>query len=226
MKLNESTPNIEISADLEEKFFSGADQGMIFEILRSKMYSNSVLSICREISCNARDAHREVGKPEVAIHITLPSALDPYYRIKDFGPGISPDRMENVFIKYTASTKRIDNVQTGGFGLGAKTPFSYTDSFAICTNYDGIQYSYACIIDETKVGKLILTSKSATTEENGTEILIPIREKNFNEFYSYTEQACRHWKVKPIIKGGSIAWGTQQPILEGNKWAIVASKNL
>jgi len=225
MILNSYTPNIEVSADLEEQLFSIGDVGVVFDILRNKMYANNILAICREISCNARDAHREVCKPDEPIHITLPSALDPYYRIKDFGPGISPDRMENIFIRYGMSTKRDNNIQCGSFGMGAKTPFSYTDSFAIVTNYDGIQYSYACIIDETKVGKLILTSKSATTEENGTEILIPIKEKNFNEFHLYTEQACRHWKVKPIISGGNINWDIQAPILEGNKWAIVASKS-
>jgi len=44
--------------------------------------------------------------------------------------------MENVFLKYAASTKRDSNTQTGGFGLGAKTPFAYTDSFVIKTVCD------------------------------------------------------------------------------------------
>src|SRR5271163_3034575 len=131
MKLNETKPYYESSGDLEEHFFSIKDQGMIFDILRSKMYSNPILAICREITSNARDAHREVGKANVPIHIQLPSNLQPEYRIKDYGPGISPDRMLNIFIKYTASTKRDDNIQTGGFGLGAKTPFAYSDQFLV-----------------------------------------------------------------------------------------------
>src|SRR5665213_3254503 len=118
MKLNEAKPFFESSQDLEEHFFSIQDQGMLFDILRSKMYSNPILAICREISSNARDAHREAGKPELPIEIHLPLGLEPYYSIKDYGPGISPDRMINIFIKYTASTKREDNMQTGGFGLG------------------------------------------------------------------------------------------------------------
>src|SRR6185369_4300729 len=110
MKLNETKPYLEMSGELEEQFFSIQDQGMIFDILRNKMYSNPILAICREISCNARDAHREVGATEVPVHIHLPNTLEPYYKVKDFGPGISPDRMSNIFIKYTASTKREDNV--------------------------------------------------------------------------------------------------------------------
>jgi hypothetical protein len=225
MKLNEVSPYLETSGELEEQFFGVQDQGMLFDILRKKMYSNPILAICREISCNARDAHREVGTPEVPIHIHLPTTLEPYYKIKDFGPGISPDRMSNVFIKYTASTKRSDNLQTGGFGLGAKTPFSYSDTFSIITVVDGIKYNYNCFIDETKVGKLMLASESPTTEKNGTEIIIPVLDKNWNEFKSWTESACRFWDVKPIIKGDEIRWEKIEPLLEGNQWAIVKSKD-
>ncbi len=225
MKLNEVNPYLETSGELEEQFFGVQDQGMLFDILRKKMYSNPILAICREISCNARDAHREVGKQEVPIHIHLPNHLEPYYKIKDFGPGISPDRMSNVFIKYTASTKRTDNIQTGGFGLGAKTPFSYSDTFSIITVVDGIKYNYNCFIDETKVGKLMLASETPTKEPNGTEIIIPVLNKNWNEFKSWTEQACRHWDVRPIIKGDEITWDKVDPLLEGKGWAIVKSKD-
>lgn len=225
MKLSETRPYLETSGELEEQFFSIQDTGMIFDILRNKMYSNPILAIAREISCNARDAHREVGTPEVPVHIHLPNSLEPYYKVKDFGPGISPDRMSNIFIKYTASTKRDTNVQTGGFGLGAKTPFSYSDTFSIVTNHDGIQYNYTCSIDETKVGKLMLFSSTPTKEKNGTEIKIPVLPKNFTEFATWTEQACRHWAVKPTIKGGTINWQENKKILEGNKWAITASQD-
>jgi hypothetical protein len=193
---------------------------MIFDILRSKLYSNPILAICREISCNARDAHREVGTPDIPIHIHLPNINEPYYKVKDFGPGISPDRVSNIFIKYTASTKRQDNIQTGGFGIGCKTPFSYTDSFSITTNVDGTQYHYNCFIDETKIGKLALLHEAPTSEPNGTEIQVPVLSKNFYEFENYTEQACRHWDVKPIIKGSSINWKKVNYVLEGKKWAI------
>lgn len=223
MKVDNVRPNIETSGDLERQMFSIQDQGMIFDILRNKMYSNPILAICREISCNARDAHREVGKMDVPVEITLPSGLDPNYRIKDFGPGISPDRMSNIFIKYTASTKRDDNTQTGGFGLGAKTPFSYSDTFTIITNYNGTKYQYSCFIDSTKVGELALMNQSATKDPNGTEIIIPVKHADFHNFSNWTEHACRHWSVKPIIKGGTIVWQEINKIIEGDQWAIINS---
>lgn len=225
MKLNETKPHFETSGDMEEQFFSIQDQGMIFDILRNKMYSNPILAICREISCNARDAHREVGTPEVPIHIHLPNNLEPYYKIKDFGPGISPDRMLNIFIKYTASTKREDNIQTGGFGLGAKTPFSYSDSFSIVTNHNGVKYNYGCAIDETKVGKMALLNKSSTSEPNGTEIIIPVKPMDFKAFSDWTEHATRHFDVKPVIKGNTLNFQPIEKIIEGNKWAIARNSD-
>lgn len=223
MKLSDIRPNLETSQDLEEQFFSIQDQGMIFDILRGKMYSNPILAICREISCNARDAHREVGKNNVPIEIYLPNNLEPYFKIKDFGPGISPDRMSNVFIKYTASTKRSDNIQTGGFGLGAKTPFSYSDSFSIVTNYNGTAYNYSCVIDPSRVGKLLLLSETPTKESNGTEIIIPVKSADFHNFNQWIENATRHWDIKPVFRGGTVNYQVHKKILEGNKWTFAAN---
>lgn len=220
MKLSDTKPNIETSGELEEQFFSIQDQGMIFDILRNKMYSNPILAICREISCNARDAHREVGTPEVPVHVYLPNNLEPFFKIKDFGPGISPDRMSNIFIKYTASTKRGDNIQTGGFGLGAKTPFSYSDTFSIITNFNGIKYNYSCFIDETKVGKLALFSQSPTDDPNGTEIIVPVKPTDFNSFRDSAERSMRHWQTLPVVKGASVNWNIPQRFLEGTDWFI------
>lgn len=224
MKLNQVRPTVETSGELEEQFFSIEDQGMIFDILRNKMYSNPILAICREITSNARDAHREV-KQTAPVEITLPNHLEEYYKVKDFGPGISPDRMTNIFIKYTASTKRGDNSQTGGFGLGAKTPFAYSDSFSVITVVDGIKYDYSCFIDETRVGKMVLLHQGPTNEPNGTEIVIPVKSADYGNFVTYTERACRHWDVKPKIKNGTITWNTLHKIVEGNRWAIAKSEN-
>lgn len=223
MKLNESRPTIESSGGMVEQMFAIEDTGMIFDILRNKMYSDPIRAICREISSNARDAHREVGKESVPCEITLPNTFEHFYKIKDFGPGISPERMSNVFIKYTGSTKRNDNTQTGGFGLGAKTPFSYNDEFVINTVHNGVKYSYNCFIDETKVGKLVCMNESPTTEPNSTEIEIPVKSKDFRKFYDDTEFVTRHWDVKPTIKGATITYQKISPSLKGNSYAICKS---
>lgn len=220
MKLNIERPNIELSDGLDGSFFSVADLGMIFDILRNKMYSNPILAICREISCNARDTHRVVGKQDVPVEITLPNTLEPFYKIKDFGEGISPERIESIYVKYTSSTKRNDNLQTGAFGIGSKTPFSYSDQFSIETIYDGIKYNYACVIDETKVGKLVKLSSEPTDQPNGTEIIIPVKSQDFKAFKAGTEFTTRHWDVKPVIRGDKFEYPEFNFTLSGDKWAI------
>lgn len=226
MKLHDVKPVIESSGEMEEQFFSIHDMGMIFDILRNKMYSNPIQAICREISCNARDAHREMNKSDVPCKIVLPNSLEPHFKVKDFGPGISPDRMANVFLKYTASTKRDDDLQTGGFGLGAKTPFSYSDSFTIETVVDGTKYNYICFIDETKVGKLNIMSSEPSTEPNGTEIIIPVKSQDFKFFADNIEFVTRHWDVRPIVTGSNyFKYQDISANLKGKNWAIAKSDN-
>jgi hypothetical protein len=144
MRLPEADVTVETGGAGSEKSFGIGNEGLALSILRDKLYSNPIRSICREISCNARDAHREVGTPDRPIEIYLPNALDPHLKIKDYGPGITPERMDNVFIMLCNSTKNGDNLQTGGFGLGAKTPFAYTTQFSVITITPEIWGGFEC----------------------------------------------------------------------------------
>ena len=225
MKLSDIRPTVETTGQMVNQLFSIEDTGAIFDILRNRMYSDPIRAICREITSNARDAHREVGKEDVECEITLPSAFDKFYKVKDFGPGISPERMATVFIRYTASTKRDDNKQTGGFGLGAKTPFSYSDTFTIVTIVDNIKYHYACFIDPTKVGQLSLLRTEGTSESNGTEIIIPVKSEDFNKFAIDTEFVTRHWDVKPILHGRHVQYKSIVSTLEGSGYKICKSND-
>ena len=98
--------NTETSSTFKTSSFGIGDEVVILQILRSKMYSNPIRTICQEVMSNARDAHYEVGTPKKPIEVTLPNALAPSFVVKDYGPGITPDRMSNVFVKYGCSTKR------------------------------------------------------------------------------------------------------------------------
>lgn len=227
MELNVKPVEIESSGIIEEDQFGIADMGFILHILRKQMYSNSIAAICREITCNGRDAHREIGKNDVPIQISLPNALEPDWRCRDFGPGITPERMKNVFIKYAASTKRGDNIQTGGFGLGAKTPFGYSDQFVINTfTQEGdkrIKRTYVALIDESRRGKVSLMETCETDEPTGTEIVVPVESKDFDRFRSETHFCTRHWDTKPIIHGGKIEYDDFTPdkiVLEGTNWFL------
>lgn len=177
-----------IGAEKRSKF-SIEENGVMFDILRDKMYSNKIGSIVREIASNSRDANRESGRADKAVSIIITEqyseALADQYCIvfRDSGVGISPNRMDNVFIKYGASTKRSTDSQTGGFGLGAKTPFAYTDSFYIHTvavDDEGTKksYFYNALIDSSGGGDMVLLESEISNEMTGTDIIIPLVESS------------------------------------------------
>ena len=207
MKLVKEKGTVETSGDFKEIEFGVKEQdmGIILEILRSKMYSNPVGAISREIASNARDANREAGNEKTPIQITIQDSpflgSDLSIIFKDSGPGISPERIADVFVNYGSSTKRDSNKETGGFGLGAKTPFSYADNFSIITVFNKRQYIYTAAIEGQSRGKLYKVSDEPTDEENGTSIVIPIQERDRSAFENEMYRATFFWKVRPIYKG-------------------------
>lgn len=229
MKIQTNNENkLETFGAKSEESFGIGDTGFILNLLRSQLYSNIKRTIVQEYMCNARDAHREVGTPNKKIFVTLPTSFDPYWKVRDFGLGISPDRMSNVFIKYGNSTKRGSNVETGGFGLGAKSAFGYKDSFIVNTFIDKVKRSYSAVIDETEEGVLQLLSETPTTEPNGTEIIIPIEQKDIHQFITETLSVLRHWKVYPEIKNlgqNHYLQSQVEPnrVLSGTRWFIEPS---
>ncbi len=200
MKLQSHNNKLETNSESESQDFSIGDPSVIIDILRNRMYEHKVRSICQELISNARDAMREVGKTN-GFEVVVPTRLNPVFKVRDFGPGIAPDRMSNVFIKYGASTKRGTNGQTGGFGIGAKSPFAYTDSFSIVTFIDGIKRAYIAHIGVNNQGRLDLVSTDTTEEENGTEIQVAVKSMDIEEFRTAIFRAVYFWNDKPILKG-------------------------
>lgn len=227
MKFEMESVEMESSGAISESQFGIKDMGFILHLLRSKIYSDIKKAICQEYTCNARDAHREAGKAEIPIEITLPTHFESNFRVRDFGNSISPENMIKVFIQYGASTKRESNAFTGGFGIGCKTAFGYTDAFIVNTFINGIHRSYSCVIDDTRCGKLVLLSETATTQPNGTEIVVPIEARDISSFIKETHRSCRHWDVKPIIHGGAVEWNdfTGNILLEGTNWFVTRDLN-
>lgn len=153
---------------------------LLFQMLRTNLYSDLYGSIIREVVSNVQDAHTEAGKKDAIGEIEWVNenrllGVDCQLIIRDFGIGLSPERMETVYGNYLSSTKRGDNDSIGGFGLGSKVPFAYTDSFFVETVSDKIKYRYLCYIDETQLGAISLLGKESVERCNGTEIIIPIK---------------------------------------------------
>ena len=157
-----------------------SNTGILFSILSENLYSDIYGSIIRELVSNAWDANKEAGngnKP-VYVHFNGSTETDSaHISIVDCGPGISEDRVEKIYGKYLASTKRDTNEQIGGWGLGSKTPLAYNDYFQISTVCDGKKYIY---IMRKGISNTILEllHTSNTDEANGTQIKIYMKEED------------------------------------------------
>lgn len=149
----------------------------MLRMLSENFYSNPIDSIVREITSNCFDSHIE-AEVDDAVRIKMYwDEEGEYISFIDVGVGLSPDRIDKIFMNYFSSTKRDTNDLIGGFGLGSKSPLSYQDHFYIFTNFDSIRYQYIYSKGEERPELDLLTSDE-TTERNGTEIRIYIKEEN------------------------------------------------
>ena len=173
--------------------FGIGNEPMIIEILRSRLYSNPIQVLVQEYISNARDANREAQATR-PIRIVAPTIIEPVLKIRDFGPGIDPQRMATIFSQYGNSSKRNDNNMLGGFGIGAKSAWAYTDAFTLITFVDGTAYHYVAHIAENKTGLLDLISETPTDETNGTEIHVAVKTGDVHLFEAAIRRAVTYWE--------------------------------
>lgn len=184
----------ESTTESKKMRLSADASAMVFQIFTKNVYSNPIGTIVREITSNCFDSHVEanVNLP-VEIKLTYDSITKTHYvSFIDYGVGMSPDRIDNVYSVYFESTKRDNNNQIGGFGIGGKTPLAYKrfigtsdndydNSFYIITNYNGIKYTYT-IYEGPDSPVVSLLDTQDTTDGNGTEIRVPVLEKDIYKF--------------------------------------------
>ena len=162
---------------------------LLMEVLTSRMYTNKLTAVIREIFTNAVDANVEAGRPNHPVDITLPAiipleAQSNQLIIRDYGIGISPERAQGFFT-FMTSTKRDDNIQCGGYGLGSKSPYAIASQFTVTTIHNGIEYIYACSLNNGMPTAALLNSRPSN-DSSGTRVAIPIVEQH-NRRQCYNE---------------------------------------
>ena len=225
-----SNNSVSIPANFETKQFGINDEDFahIVDIIQNQLYSDKPLALVREYCCNAYDANVMAGRKETPIRIILPSRFEPQLKIRDFGNGLNQGQMEQIFTRYGKSTKRDDNTTVGCFGIGSKAAFSYTASFLVNSYIGGIKTAYNCVLDETNVGKLITLGKVNTTENDGLEIVINIKQDDVENFRNICMSFFKYWDVMPEIVGFTDEdykkiRGNDKVVIEGTGWKILGA---
>ena len=190
---------------LETAEFKVAVNPKTFRIMLDGLYSNKIKAVVREIWTNAFDAHIMAGIESFPFDCHLPSALDPTFRVRDYGVSLSHHDVMNLYTTLFDSTKDDSNDAVGALGLGSKSPFAYTDSFTVIARLDGEKRTYLASMADTGIPQITLLSNVPTDEAQGLEISIVVENKDFASFKDEAKQLATGFDPLPNVDGVEIA---------------------
>ena len=197
----------QVSGSFETKEATISMSPEMFELLAAGIYEDRPLAIIRELSCNARDAMKEHATnlgvelselPQLEVHV--PNAFEPYFYVRDYGTGLTHEQVFDIYLTFGKSTKTGSNDFIGQFGIGSKSPLSYTDSFIVTSFTDGKEIQYNIYKDNgiPKITKLI---ERDTTEKNGLKVQVAVRNQDFWSFETRIEKFFKLFDTPVNITG-------------------------
>lgn len=177
--LHSALKEVQIFGDIQshKAEIDAEDLSWILQILSTNLYSDPIGSLIREYSSNAWDANVEAGNRDKPIEVGIQTTPDKgtYWYVTDLGPGLSPQRINDVYRKFGKSTKRNSNEAIGMMGLGKFSGLSYTNEIFITTRVDGVQYEYLMHKSEG-VPQIDLLITKLVDLPNGTTIKVNIKD--------------------------------------------------
>ena len=201
------------------------DIQVMLEQSRDGFYSNKELAPIREYATNARDAHVRAGKPTLPIRVTLPTELEPEFKIRDFGAGLSIEEITNIYFRYWKSTKRFTNDENGCLGIGSKSAFGYTAVYTVTSWAEGMK----TVITGQKSGfaDVIYRQPKPADEPDGLEVTIPVLQKDVDKFQLEAINLFKFWDIRPDFVNldekqskEEFSVMDEKPFLSGEGWSI------
>lgn len=205
------------------KQFSFSNSPTVFRILSDSLYKNKIGSIIRELCSNAKDSHIAAGKSDIPFEVILPvkckifSNESPQFKVIDHGIGLSEEDIYKIYTVYGESNKSNSNDYIGGFGIGSKSPFSYTDEFQIISTYNGIKTCYCAFINSEGFPSITKLYSEKTDNDNGIEISLNVDEKDISEFDDEYAKQIKCFNPKPICNK-NINFDIEKPDIIRSFW--------
>lgn len=218
MKIIQSHRNISSSEGLNSVKFGMDITAKSFQILISKLYTDKILAIIREISTNAYDSHVANGNKNMPFLVHLPTLLEPTFYVRDYGTGLSDEELKNIYIVCFRSNKTNDNNATGCLGLGSKSPLSYVDSFTLDSYKDGKHYSYILHYDSENIPVLTHVGTYDTNERNGLKVSIAVKYEDIEKFVDKSKTVYSFFEVCPTFIGKVIDVHPKPSEFIGKNW--------
>ena len=205
MKLLNTQENVAVLSNVGQvNSFTIKATAKSFRILSDGLYANKIRAIIRELSCNAYDAHVAAGNTDVPFTVHLPTALEPWFSVRDYGIGLDNHQVTNIFTTFFESTKTDSNDFVGALGLGSKSPFSYTENFTVTAIKDGRKGIYTAFINEHGVPSIALMTEEQTTERNGVEVRFSVNDRmDFGRFVEEARNVYMWFDLQPKVTGAA-----------------------
>ena len=219
------TTYFDVQNSQESHKFKFSTSPVIFRILSDSLYSNKIGSIIRELASNAKDAHIAAGISDTPFFIELPvknklfNSTAPMFRITDYGTGLSEEDIYNIYTVYGESNKRHNNDMIGGFGIGSKSPFSYTETFTVISVYNGKRSVYCAYIDEKGFPSISKMSESETDKQPSVSVSFNVKPADIDEFYEEAVNQLRFFDPKPKLNI-RLDFNEPKKLLEHDNWFI------
>lgn len=174
---------------------SMAEDPALYLTMIISLYPNVKLAFIRETICNQWDAHIASGRTDTPIKITIDRDLMLTFR--DFGNGIPIEKMDSTYNTLGGSTKRASTAETGGFGLGCKSPIAYAESFKVVTMNNGTKGIYNMVRSSVETDGFpgLVPIMQLPTEESGLEVSIQLRKEDVAEIIGY---------IRSVVYNGSM----------------------
>ena len=225
MKIERQSTNYQGSGTIQRRKFEVEDTAMLANLL-SNMYSDPILAVIREYICNAIDSHKAAGKTDVPVTVICPSLLESTFVVKDYGIGMSDDQVMKLFSTYGSSSKRQTNSMIGGFGIGSKSGFAYTDNFTVESIYNNEKLTYIVSMCETNGPTIELLSRTHTTEINGFTVKFAVKKQDINTFRNKLVEFVKYIDdVALDVQGVDYREPEYLRIIEHKDWIVKFTEN-
>jgi len=151
------------------------------------------------------NAHDETDDTRDPIKVKLPTRTDPSAYIWDNGRGLSKDDLIRLFTTYGASDKRGTNAKIGGFGVGSKVLFAYTDSFS-ATSIEETTYERTVIVcyknaEGMPTVRVVQHGSARPNERHGLKIDWSVSPTDVLSFVKEFRDVTSRFKYQPALVG-------------------------
>ena len=184
-----------LPSDLDTSQFTLQNDHSLFTVLRKNIYSNVILAGIRELSTNAIDACIEADL-DVHWEVHIPTLEEPFFAIRDYGPGMTLDFLQGDFTVIGASSKRNSNRVNGQFGLGRLSPLAYTSSFTVESWNSGMYYSYLISLQDG-IPCAIQLASYPSSDPSGCRFTYSVEPTDIQKFYHEASKLYKYFTHKP-----------------------------